>query len=95
MVMGRDSHLEGCGFKSQHCILDGHFFTYICCINCDDVCLNRPKVNKKEAGVGPFKKTKMTIELFPLDHRMSKYPIKYTQVLSHLMVPICVKCNLI
>ena len=25
MVMGRDSRSEGRGFKSQHCILDGHF----------------------------------------------------------------------
>ena len=32
-------------------------FTYICCKNCNDVCLKRPKINKKEAGVGPFKKT--------------------------------------
>ena len=26
------------------------FFTYICCKNCTDVCLKRPKI--KEAGVG-------------------------------------------
>ena len=25
VVMGRDSHSEGCGFESQHRILDGHF----------------------------------------------------------------------
>ena len=57
MVMGRDSPSEGRGFKSRHCILDGHFFTYICCKNCN-VCLKRPKINEKEAGVGPFfKKT--------------------------------------
>ena len=30
------------------------FFTFICCKNCDDVCLKRPKINEKEAGVGPF-----------------------------------------
>ena len=29
MVMGSDSHSEGCGFESQHCLLDGHFFTYM------------------------------------------------------------------
>jgi len=34
-------------------ILDGHFFTYICFKNCN-VCLKRPKINEKEAGVGPF-----------------------------------------
>ena len=35
-------------------ILDGHYFTYICCKNCNDVCLKRPNINEKEAGVGPF-----------------------------------------
>ena len=56
MVMGRDSHSKGCGFESRHCILDGHFFKYICCKNCSDVCLKRAKMNEKDAGVGPFKK---------------------------------------
>ena len=55
VIMGRDSCSEGCGFKSRHHILDGHFFTYICCKNCN-VCLKRPKINEKEAGVGPFLK---------------------------------------
>ena len=58
MVMRRDSRSEGHGFKYQDHILDGHFFTYICCKNCNDVCLKRPKINKKEAGVGPFFKKK-------------------------------------
>ena len=49
--MGRDSRSEGRGIESRHCILDGHFFTY--CKNCD-VCLKRPKINEKEAGVSPF-----------------------------------------
>ena len=31
------------------------FLTFICCKNCK-VCLKRPKINEKEAGVGPFKK---------------------------------------
>ena len=31
------------------------FFTFICCKNCNDVCLKRPKINIKEAMVGPFK----------------------------------------
>ena len=30
------------------------FFTLICCKNCIDVCFKRPKINEKEAGVGPF-----------------------------------------
>ena len=56
VALGRGSHSEGRGFESQHRILDGHFFTYICCKNCN-VCLKRPKINEKEAGVGPFLKT--------------------------------------
>ena len=60
MVMGRDSRSEGRGFESRHRILDGHFFTYICCKNCN-VCLKRPKINEKEAGIGPlFLKKKLT-----------------------------------
>ena len=31
------------------------FFTYYCCTNCN-FCLKRPKINEKEAGLGPFKK---------------------------------------
>ena len=54
VVMERDSRSKGRGFESQYCILDGHFFTNYCCKNCN-VCLKRPKINKKEAGVGPFK----------------------------------------
>ena len=54
VVMGRDSFSKGCGFKSLHHIMDGHFFAYICCKNCN-VCLEKPKINKKEAEVGPKK----------------------------------------
>ena len=43
---GGDSHSKGLGFKSQHRILDGHFFTHICCKNFN-VCLKRPKKPKK------------------------------------------------
>ena len=56
VVMARDSRSEGRRFESWHRIPDGLFFTYICCKNCNDVFLKRPKINKKEAGVGPFKK---------------------------------------
>ena len=48
MVMGRDSRSKGHGFESRHRIQDGHFFAYICCKNCNDVCLKRPKINEKE-----------------------------------------------
>ena len=54
MVMGRDLHSEGHGLKSRQCKQNGHFFTYICCKNYNDVCLKRLKINEKEAGVGPF-----------------------------------------
>ena len=63
VVMGRDSHSKGHGFESRHRILDGHFFTYICCKNCNDVCLKRPKINEKEAAVGPFKKILINAKL--------------------------------
>ena len=39
---GGDSCTEGCGFESRHCTVDGHFFSYICCKNCN-VCLKRRK----------------------------------------------------
>ena len=59
MVMGRDSCSKDRGFESRYHILDGHFFTYICCKNCD-VFLKRAKINEKESGNGPFlKKTIM------------------------------------
>ena len=30
------------------------FSTHICCKNCNDFCLKRPKINDKDAVVGPF-----------------------------------------
>ena len=55
MVKGDESCSKGCGFESQRHILDGHFFTLICCKNCC-VCLNGPKIKRKKSGIGPFKK---------------------------------------
>ena len=53
VVMGGDSHPEGRGFESQHCILDGHF-SHIFVIK-ELYCLfEKTKKTKKEAGVGPF-----------------------------------------
>ena len=54
MIMGDDLCSRGCGLKSRCHILNGHFFALICCKNCI-VCLKRPKINEKEARVGPFK----------------------------------------
>ena len=51
VVMGDNSWSRGRGFESRHCILDGIEIFHI------DVCLQRPKINEKEAGVGPFLKT--------------------------------------
>ena len=42
LVMGRDSCSKGRGFESQDHILDGHFFIFICCKNCN-ACLKRRK----------------------------------------------------
>ena len=53
VVIGDNSCLRGRGFESWRHILDGHFVTLICCKNCI-VCLKRPKINEKEAGVSPF-----------------------------------------
>ena len=44
LVKGGDSQSEGCEFESCRQILDGHFFTLICCIICI-VCLKRPKIS--------------------------------------------------
>ena len=46
LAIGGDSSSKGCGFESQHCILDGNFFTFICCANCN-VCLKRQKYTKR------------------------------------------------
>ena len=54
VVMEGDSKSEGRGFESRHCILDGHFLTYICCQNCNDVCLKRPKINDKRGRGWPI-----------------------------------------
>ena len=50
VVMGGDSC---CEFESWHCMLDGNFFTFICC-NCN-VCLKRRKEMKRGRD-GPFLK---------------------------------------
>ena len=39
------------------------FFTFICCKNCNDVCLKRLKMNEKEAAVGPFLKNTILDEI--------------------------------
>ena len=55
VVMGDDSWLRDCGFKSQCCIPDEHFFILICCKKCYFL-FEKTANRRKEAGVGPFNK---------------------------------------
>ena len=48
MVMGGDLCTEGCGFESQHCILDGHFSHKVVKF------VGKDENKRKEAGKGPF-----------------------------------------
>ena len=50
MVKEGDSHSEGCEFNSRHWVLDGHFFTLVCCQFCI-VCFKKNK-NKRKRGRG-------------------------------------------
>ena len=52
MVAGGDSSSKGRGFKSQHHLLNGHFFTLIGFKNCNDVCLKRLKIDNKRRKQG-------------------------------------------
>ena len=54
VVMGGDSHSKGCGFESRCRILDGNDVFHIDLFKNCIVCLKRPKINEKEAWVGPF-----------------------------------------
>ena len=47
MVRGGDSCSKGGGFESQHCIMDGHFLTFIV--------VKIVMIVSKEAGDGPLK----------------------------------------
>ena len=64
MVMGRNSSSKGRGFKSMALYTGWTFFTYICYKNCNDVCLNRPKINDKRGHVGPFFLKKEILSIF-------------------------------
>ena len=55
-LVGDDSGSRVRGFESQHRILDGHFFTFVCCKN-SIVCLKKA-ANKRKRGRGwPIYKT--------------------------------------
>ena len=53
MEMTHDREVVGSN-RSTVYWMEMTFFTLICCKNCIDVCLKRPKINGKEAGDGPF-----------------------------------------
>ena len=52
--MGWHSQSEGRGFESQHHILEGHFFTLICCEIVSMFVWKRQKLNEKEVEYCPF-----------------------------------------
>ena len=56
LVMGGGSLYEGLGFEFRHRILDGNFFTLICCKIAMMLVWKRLKINEKEAGDDPLKK---------------------------------------
>ena len=43
---------------------DGHFVTYICCKNCKNVCLKRPKINDKRGRGWHLKKAQLSHRFF-------------------------------
>ena len=49
MVIGGDWWCKGSGFEYQHCLLNGHIATLICCKNCIEVCLKKTE-NKRKKG---------------------------------------------
>ena len=51
VVMGGDSCSKGCEFESWHCILDGHFFTYLFVVKFVACVFEKTKINEKEARV--------------------------------------------
>ena len=53
VVMGDDSCSRGRGFKSRHRKLDGHFL-HLFVVEIVLCVWKRPKINEKEAGVGPL-----------------------------------------
>ena len=64
VVLGLDSLSDGHGFESQHRILDGHFFTLICCKYCH-VCLKKTENKaKKRMGMAHFFKKYYLVGIF-------------------------------
>ena len=55
VVMGRDSHSEGCGFESCT-VYWRDIFSHLFVVNICNVCLQRPKINEKRPGLAHFLK---------------------------------------
>ena len=53
VVMGGDSSSEGRAFEYQLHILDGHFYTFICCKNCNG-CMKMTEVKEKRPRMAHF-----------------------------------------
>ena len=85
VVMGGDSDSRGCGFESQHQILQAHFLILNCCKNCYD-CLKKIENKRKRGREWPILKKYHFVSLtfymrikgsrthdhWPLRHPLSK-----------------------
>ena len=60
--MRGDSCSEGCGFEFQHRILDGYFFTLICCKKLNCLFEKDEKYSNKRPGMVHFDQAKTTSE---------------------------------
>ena len=83
VVMGGDSCSGGRGFESRHRILDGFFVTYICCTNCNAVCLKIPKMNDKRGRGWPiFLKKEKLRNLKPFSRKLSNSVTRFGDLLD-------------
>ena len=84
VVMGRDSCSEGCGFKSRHRLLDGHFFTLICCKKLYS--LKRSKINEKRPGMSRSSKNVTTTTMLLNHQKLFVAAVNVYRPLFHLFL---------
>ena len=82
VVKGEDSCSEGCGFESQQRM---DIFTFICCTNCN-VCLKRPKINKKRPRIAILKKELDRNKYFHLKSPFRKMQRKSNELCQGLVL---------
>ena len=82
VVKGEDSCSEGCGFESQQRM---DIFTFICCTNCN-VCLKRPKINKKRPRIAILKKEMDRNKYFHLKSPFRKMQRKSNELCQGLVL---------